>query len=403
MTGRGVLGRACAVLVAALVALLAGMTLSPASAAEDPEKVKAVIARSDIVATNPNSITIDITLTDPVTKKAPATRYGVFLNAHQGEGESILDAPENCVQQHDADPDVPAGIYRCSVIVNNPGAWTFTGFVNLPTETGQRQLQAVSTTLNIDDAVVLGGEDRGLKYAVQGSSFEVFMLQTHMALASLWLLLVAALTFVAVPRLRGMLSVLALHTIEVRRGFLTSAMWTAFGSTLITGTYLLNTQTAYNAPFSTSRFSYSDYDAITRLPYASMYFNALYLKILIFLVMGAASMVLSMEAGRQAQAAQDAEYATDGPDEEVDMWSSGVHFDEEGHVRRDPVEAGSSAGTIAAVARTRPTVVAVSSRTMWACVAIMAGGTGVIGLCVTILKYCHELIETANAARIIGG
>jgi hypothetical protein len=40
---------------------------------------------------------------------------------------------------------------------------------------------------------------------------------------------------------------------------------------------------------------------------------------------------------------------------------------------------------------------------MWACLATMAGGTGVIGLCVTILKYCHELIETANAARIIGG
>lgn len=399
MTGRGLLGRAFAVLVAALVAVLAGLTLSPASATEDPEKVKVAIGRSDIIVTNPNAIPIDITLTDPETKKAPVTRYGVFLNARQGDDESILDAPELCVQQHDADPDVPAGIYRCSIIVNNPGAWTFTGYVNLPTNQGQRQLQTVETTLTIDDAVVLAGEFKGLKYIVEGSSFDVFLLQAHMALASLWLLLVAALTFVAVPRLRAMLSVLALHTIEVRRGFLTSAMWTAFGATLITGTYLLNTQTAYTAPFSTSRFSFSDYDAITRLPYASVYFNALYLKILIFLVMGGASMVLSMEAGRAAQAAQDAQDATDGPDDEVDMWGSGVHFDEQGHVLHDPAVSGS----VIAARRTRPAVVAMSSRTMWACVAIMAGGTGVIGLCVTILKYCHELIETANAARILGG
>ena len=34
-------------------------------------------------------------------------------------------------------------------------------------------------------------------------------------------------------------------------------------------------QTAYDAPFSTSNFSFSDYDKITRLPYAAMYFNAL--------------------------------------------------------------------------------------------------------------------------------
>ncbi len=398
MTARGTLGRLLGVLVAAVLAVLAGLVLSPASAAEDPDNIKVTIGRSDIVATNPNSITIDITLRNNGTKAAPVFRYGVFLNARQGDAESILEEPENCVQQNDADPDVPKGIYRCSVIVNNPGAWTFTGFVNLPTDAGQRQLQVVETTLNIDDAVVLAGEFIGVKYVVEGSSFEVFLLQAHMALASLWLLLAAAIAFMAVPRLRAMLSMLALQTIEVRRSFLTSAMWTCFGGTLITGTWLLNTQTAYEAPFSTSSFSFSDYDAITRLPYASLYFNALYLKIGIFLAMGAASMVLAMEARRQAQAAQDAEFA-DGPDDEVDLWAGGVHFDEQGHVLHDPAEAG----TVVAAQRTRPAAVAVSARTIWACVAVLAGGTGVIGLCVTILKYAHELIETANAARIIGG
>jgi hypothetical protein len=218
-------------------------------------------------------------------------------------------------------------------------------------------------------------------------------------MASLWLLLVAAMAFIAVPPLRRMLSTLALQTLEVRRGFLNSSMWVAFGSTLITGTWLLTTQTAYKAPFSANRFSFNAYDEITRLPYASMYFNALYVKILVFLVMTGASTVLAMEAARQAQTAQDAI----GDENEVDMWATGVHFDEYGHVLHDdrpsaPAQAGTAVAT-----RAHVEPLGISQRALWACVAVMVGGTGVIGVCVTILKYCHELIETANAARILGG
>jgi hypothetical protein len=381
---------------------LAG-SASAARTAENPENIKVTLTRSAIVNTNPNNVTMDITIVNKGTKAPPVARYGVFLNAREGTAdaaaESILDQPENCLQVADNDPDVKPGIYRCSIIINNPGNWTFTAFVNLPTTAGQKQLKVLDTTLDITDAVVLAGEFKGLRYAVEGKTFEVFLLQIHVVLASLWLLLVGLISFIAVPRLRRMLSTLALQTLEVRRAFLTSSMWIAFGGTLITGTWLLNTQTAYKAPFSTSNFSFSAYDNITRLPYASMYFNALYIKILLFLVMAGASMVLAMEAARQAQAAQDSVL---GDEDEIDMWSSGVHFDEAGHVlHEDRPEGVVTATATAAATRTEP--VGVSQRMLWACVAVMVGGTGVIGLCVTILKYCHELIETANAARILGG
>ncbi|HUR01544.1 MAG TPA: hypothetical protein VM347_03310 [Nonomuraea sp.] len=387
--------RGAAVLLGAVATLLLGA--GPAGAAENPEKIKVTLAQSAIVNTNPNNITMDITIVNPGTKKPPVARYGVFLTAREGAGEPILEQPELCLQVADNDPLVPPGVYRCSIIVNNPGAWTFTAFVNLPTTTGQKQLQVVETTVDITGAVVLEGQYKGLRYAVEGKSFEVFLLQFHVILATLWLLLVGTISFIAVPRLRRMISTLALQTLEVRRSVLTSGMWVTFGGTLITGAWLLTTQTAYDAPFSTSNFSFSDYDNLTRLPYASLYFNALYIKILVFLVMGGASMVLAMEAARQAQAAQDVL----GDEDEIDMWATGVHFDEEGHVRRDPPAATEQSGRTAVATHSRAAPVGISQRTLWACVAVMVGGTGVIGLCVTILKYCHELIETANAENIL--
>lgn len=372
----------------------------PAHAAdggEDPEKISATLTQAPILNENPNNITMDITIVNTGTKKPPRYRYGVFLTAKQGNDEPILEQPENCNQVSDVDPAVKPGVYRCSVIINNPGDWTFLAYVNLPTSTGQQNLKSLETTLTLNDAVVLAGEYKGLRYAVEGKSFEVFLLQIHVVLASLWLLAVAGMAFIAVPRLRRMLSTLALQTLEVRRGVLNSLMWVAFGGTLITGTWLLSTQTAYTAPFSANKFSFTAYDEITRLPYASMYFNALYVKILVFLAMTGASAVLAMEAARQSQAAQDAI----GDENEIDMWASGVHFDEFGHVLHD--ERPASATEVVVAARPQAQPVGISQRMLWACVAVMVGGTGVIGICVTILKYCHELIETANAARILGG
>jgi hypothetical protein len=78
-----------------------------------------------------------------------------------------------------------------------------------------------------------------------------------------------------------------------------------------------------------------------------------------------------------------------------------VRFDEEGHVIRDRI---SGEGAIAYDVRApRAGVGGASARLLWVCVGVLAAGGGLIGLLVTVLKYCHELIETANALRVLGG
>src|SRR3954447_4000540 len=202
--------------------MMLALVLNAGSAAaagsdENPEKITATLTQAPFKKANPNKLTMIITIVNTQTKKPPEYRYRVFLTAKQGDGEPILEQPELCTQVSDVDPAVSPGIYRCAVIVNNPGDWTFLAYINLPTSTGQRQIKSLETTLPLNDVVTLQGDYKGLRYVVQGKSFEVFLLQIHVILASLWLLLVGAMAFIAIPRLRRMLSTLALQTLEVRR------------------------------------------------------------------------------------------------------------------------------------------------------------------------------------------
>jgi hypothetical protein len=247
---------------------------------------------------------------------------------------------------------------------------------------------------------------QALQDIVEGKTFEVFLLQSHMMLSGAWLLLAATMAFLSLPRLRRTLSVLALHTLEVRRGFLVSLLWAAFGGTVGTGLYLLGTQTAYKAPYSTNQFSKSAWDKITQLPYAQDYFLLLYGKILIFGVMAAASVVLVMESGRQAQLAQDA----DSPDrnDDLDLWGTGVRFDDDGQVLHDErigaSGAAGAAGLATAVNAKRRTSASVgfAPQTLWICVWVLIVGAASIGISVTGLKYLHELIESTIAATVLG-
>jgi hypothetical protein len=374
----------------------------------DPYKaecIKVSIRRAKLDhVVSPNYITMDIVV-DKADGTHPTANYGVFLTFNE-PNKDPTDNPANCQQEHYNSPEVPLGVYRCTAIVSEPGLWEFHGTVNKPAITNQTVLQTVSVTLNIKDAIKLGNESKGLQYIVQGKTFEVFLLQSHVALAGLWLLLAGMMAFLAIPRLRRTMSVLTLHTLEVRRGFLTSLLWATFGGTLFTGLYLLATQTAYKAPYSTNGFSHKKWEAITQLPYAKDYFLVLYGKILIFLVMAAFSVILQMEASRQAQIAQDAEGLD--VDDDDDMWSHGVHFDEDGHILHDDVAVASGAGgsvaTAPVQARRRTTgAVGVSARTLWVAAGVLLAGSAGIGVCVTLLKYLHELIESTVAATVLGG
>jgi hypothetical protein len=350
-----------------------------------------------------NYITVDVV----ITKKngcAPSANYGVFLNFNE-QGKESEESPANCQQEHYNSPETPLGVYRCTGIITEPGVWEFHGTVNKPALRYQTLVQEVTLTKNFTaemGIVKMSFKSRALQYEVSGKTFEVFLLQSHVLLAGAWMLLAAAMAFLAIPRLRRTLSVLALHTLEVRRGFLVSLLWATFAGTLGTGLYLLATQTAYKAPYSTDSFSKSAWDRITNLPYAQDYFLLLYAKILIFGVMAAASVVLMLEAGRQAQYAQDADSLD--RDDDDDMWSHGVHFDEDGHVLVDHDAVGAEGVTATAVQARRRTVgvVGVSQRTLWICLWILVIGAGSIGVCVTGLKYLHELIESTIASTVLG-
>ncbi|MGQ0465561.1 MAG: hypothetical protein ACT4QG_09610 [Sporichthyaceae bacterium] len=353
---------------------------------------------------SPNHITMEIKVLNN-NKKPTCAAYPVFLSFHQ-TGLEEQEAPI-CQDEHFNSPDVPRGTYHCTAYIDGPGEWIFTATVNKPADVGavQTQLHVESVALDFPDVPKLAGLSKGLKYVVEGSTFEVFLLQLHVALAGLWMLIAAMLAFLALPRLRRTLSVLALHTLEVRRGFLNSVLWGTFGGTVGTGMYLLATQTAYEAPFSTKKFSFSAYDKLTSLPYAQSYMLILYGKILIFGAMAVASVILMLEAGRVAQLAQDADPLE--REDEDDLWGKNVHFDEEGHVLRedDLTVAGGAAGSVAQTAvraqRRTSGAVGVSQQTLTTCALVLLVGALAIGGAVTGLKYLHELIETASAAAII--
>lgn len=351
-----------------------------------------------------NHITMEIKVLNK-NKQPTCAAYPVFLSFNQ-KGQEPQQAPV-CQDENYNDPAVPRGTYHCTAYIDGPGEWIFTGTVNKPAEIGQiqTQLHVESVTLDFPNAPKLKGLSKGIKYIVEGNTFEVFLLQLHVALAGLWMLIAAMLAFLALPRLRRTLSVLALHTLEVRRSFLNSLLWGTFGGTLGTGMYLLATQTAYEAPFSTKRFSFSAFDKITNLPYAQSYFLVLYGKILVFGLMAVASVVLMLEAGRMAQLAQDADPLE--REDEDDLWGKNVHFDEEGHVLHDDdvAVAGGAAGSVATTAvraqRRATGTAGTSQRTLNTCVLVLLVGALAIGGAVTGLKYLHELIEMARAASTI--
>jgi hypothetical protein len=323
------------------------------------------------------------------------------------QGKGVTRNPAKCEEEHYNDPRLPRGLYRCTGIISHPGVWEFHGTIDKPgggTPITIATVNLVKKFTAAQGVQVLKLNTAALKYIVEGSTFEVFLLQSHVFLAGSWLLLAVAMAFLALPRLRRTLSVLTLHTLDVRRGFLVSLLGFTFAGTLVTGLYLLSTQTAYKAPYSTHSFSKSAWDKITRLPYAQDYFLTLYGKMLVFGLMAAASVVLVMEAGRQAQLAQDTDALNRG--QNADRWATGARLDGDGHLLHDDhvVAAGATGGAaVATMARTKRRTsgsLSFSPRTLWTCVWILVVGAATIGLCVTGLKYLHELIET-NIAYVV--
>lgn len=421
MTGRRH-GSACAGLArlwTVLIALLAlafvggavgataaeARTPSHAVAADPNDQIQVTLERAEEFepASNPNAVLVHAILRDPAGN-VPEGTYRVFSSVAPYLPEPGVDAtpsePEPCRQPHfSTNPEIDEGVFRCTYVVDFPDTWTFDVTVYKVTGSQSVKVAKAQATFPISDAIVLKGLASGLQYAIEGNPFDVIVLQLHFASASVWLVMVTVMAFLAVPRLRRMLSTLAVHTLEVRRDSLNRVMWSMFGVVLVTGLFLLGTQAAYGAPWSKSAW-----DNMTTQPYATAYFTALYLKILVFVVMAAASVVLMMEAGRQSRIAY-GYHEFDASDDE--FWRRLQFHDamrdtgERVAERRHDVDEGAVAVVTTAKAKPKILTQGVSPRTLSLCVFAVAGGLGVIGVCVTVLKYTHELIEMLVAAKAV--
>jgi hypothetical protein len=224
-----------------------------------------------------------------------------------------------------------------------------------------------------------------------GNVLDVLMLQVHVACAVLWLVNCVLISLMAVPQLRRIPSPALLHELQVRRELVLGVLWATFVLTLGTGTYLLFKQAIYDPPLSGH-----DFHVLRDQAYGVPYYYALYAKIALFLVMGAASLILAMEANRTAARSEalggpvegEFESPADWLDEEVLPEGAAPLVREE----RDDVAPVEIGDTLVAAPPVRPRT---SVAALWSAVGVLAVGAGGVGFCVTLIKYFHELAHAA--------
>ena len=324
-------------LIGALLVAGAAAAPAPAQAAPDLdirlERDTRPGALSSALAVN-----LKVTVTDQGTGAAPADNFEVYAFAQPAAGPGTEYFP--CAQEHDNSPEVPRGIYLCTVLVNHGGRWRFHGVVNQMRAAAEDQPVVLARTaqdFDLDTAEIAPRIDAA---RIRARFVEVALLWGHAAAAGAWLLAAGLVAVLALPALRRRLSTFGLHRLEDRFDVLVKGLWSATAVLVGTGAYLLVNQTAYDTPFSSERLH-----AVFRLPYGKPYFLALGVKLAVYAVMLAASAALLREARRQLRV--------------------------------------SDAPAVPATVRVGATA--------------MVGGTVALSLSITLLKYFHELIEAARA------
>jgi hypothetical protein len=339
----------------------------------------------------PQYVAVTVTIVDHATQAAPSADYDVYARAEDPAGAQTEIS--RCGQRSDNNPGVRKGIYDCTVIVDHGGTWTVVGVVKsvpVGTEPG-RQVGKASTEVSVHAGALAGAAPKLID--IRGRVADVTLLWVHSLFAVLWFAAVGALALLAFPALRQRLSALGIHRIEDRLGLLTRAL---FGTTLLvvgTGVYLLVRQTAYRTPWSPSAVR-----AVFRLPYAEPYFLALAVKLAVYAAMVAASVAVSREALRRSTLRLDdvttgpaptgARPGTAGgrsPWDDIPPRRSG------GMLLRERTEAiAPESPPIPPAGCDRPLLLPLAGLT------VAAGGM-VIWICVTLLKYFHELVEASRA------
>jgi hypothetical protein len=312
------------------------------------------------------SVVYNVTVTDKATG-APVDRYVVFAQATNQAGEKSISFA--CGHTNDVDSRTPPGVYYCTVILDHGGQWTFVATVSDKTGNAEAPIPVAQASVPFELASNQTVSDAVPGTGLKASVWDIGVLFAHTSVAVLWFVCVALLVALALPAARRTLSTTGLHRLERRLDLLVKMTWVATGLVLGSGTYLTLNQTAYETPLTTSSA-----EAVFKLPYGKPYFLALFTKIALYLLMAAATIPLVRSAQRRLLVTEGVE-----PIREVPAPPTG-------------------GGAVAVDVRTTavPTVRTRERLTSRVPVFLIAGGAAGIAICVTVLKYLHELIESAR-------
>lgn len=233
----------------------------------------------------------------------------------------------------------------------------------------------------------------------EGNFFDIVMLQLHVGMTGLWAILALLTGFVAIPQLRRVPSAFGLHILQQKRDLLVNGLWATYLLTLSTGVYLTFKQAIYDPPWFGS-----SWDELEALPYGVPYYYALYVKIGLVLLMGVASFLLATEGRRVAQASEDA-----GGPVDLDIEDEDADWLDEEIMPEDVDELELSDGDTATLTATRTRALrrglssGFSLPVLWASFVTIVVGLLGVGLCVTLIKYFHELSKAAVVYEILRG
>lgn len=317
-----------------------------------------------------------VTITERATGQPPGKAYDVFAQAtnEQGEKSPIF----NCDHASDTDSRVPRGVYNCTVFVDHGGTWNHEVVVNeRRADRSQPPITVAQASVPFELATTEVYKEETDE--VETSTTAVAVLWTHVLIAGGWLACAAALAFLALPSLRRRLSSLGVNRIERRLDGLIKLTAVSTAAVIGTGVYLLANETAYTTPLSSSEI-----DAVFDLPYAKPYFLALGVKLALYALMALAVVPLARGAHRQLHGGLG--MARTRPS--TPRPSSPAHA--------ETFPARGEGTLLTAPAETAPRVEPAASTLARIAVLIVLVGLLGISLCVTLLKYFHQLIEASS-------
>jgi hypothetical protein len=381
--------------VGLLVVGVSWVTAASAAAAEPAPAVDATIEESrDAPRRVALYVPVVVTVTDHQTGGPPAEDFNVYALASNAGGETTETYP--CGHRTDNNPGVARGVYDCTVIVDHGGAWTFTGVVNrIPRGRDLPMTVARSSTdITVEGGALAGTAPKAVE--VRGRLAEVVVLWTHSAFALAWFAVIGVLVMLAVPALRRQLSSPGVHRLEDHLDGAVRGLWALTALVVGTGVYLMLEQTAYKTPWSLSAVR-----AVSQLPYGRPYFLALATKLVAYALMVLTTVALSREARQRSLLREGGGAAT----------RSSRRFQPRPPWNTPPRSSAGRerAGGVATVVRPERTAAGTGNgsgpdapadrspvRIRVATATVLIGGV-TIWVCVTGLKYFHELVEASRS------